>query len=130
MSTSILDLIPDKISIPVGKGSLLVRGLVLDEIIALIKEHGEVLKPFLSKQPAIEGAIDNSLENLLLEAPKVVYQIIQFGAEIPDEESEAIPRFPLVSQLELLQSIWSETIPDIKKFSGLLKSMVQGLKLA
>lgn len=118
MTVSILDLIPEPTPVPTGRGNLMVRGLTLEETVALLRNHAEVIASFFG-----EGEPD--FDAMLYQAPGLVATIIAWAADARDQET-AVARLPISVQLAALSAIWKASVPDLKKLSELVAEIASG----
>lgn len=104
---SIEDLIPLPTRVPVGAKHIEVRGLTLEEIVALLRKYKDEVLSFLNSG-------DGEFDKLTLNAPALVAEVIAYAADTPDQV-DAAKRLPFAAQVEIITAIWELSVPDLKK---------------
>lgn len=106
-----------------------INGVTLSQLAQLVKDHSDTLNNLFR-----EGATDFSA--VYKDSPVFVASIIAYGTGTPQAELEEEVRFindnlSFVDQLQLVEAIWDETVPDgeaLKKLLGRLDATLTGLE--
>jgi hypothetical protein len=121
MAVIIKDLLPPPRIVQVGEGHLAVRGLRLDETIALLtkEEYKSSLATFFSGE-------NLNFTLLVAQAPDMVATVIALGADAVGQE-EDIKLLPVGTQVEAVTAVWEMSVPSVKKLSESLQRVSVGL---
>lgn len=128
---ALADYQPERSVVEFKGGSVAVRGLSLDDVSLLIKNHLDDLDQILAMYksnvtPDIQAAVMAEYAvTLVREAPGMVAHIISLAADEPDAVENA-RRLPMPTQIELLKAIGHltfEEVGGIKKFAESLAQL-------
>jgi len=122
MAVVIADLLPEAVLVEVGKGSIEVRGIPLDQLVPLIARHGEGLSKFLV------GDKFNA-EAMALHAPEIVVDLLAAACDAKGQEAD-LRRLPAAVQIEILLTTWKLSVPDVKKLRSSLLGLIKSLNLS
>lgn len=123
MSVKISDLLPEAVSIPVGRGSLSIRPLDLQSVTQLIQEYRAPILELIDS--ARSG--DPDYMALVAQSPDLAATIIALAADAVGQEDD-IKKLPATSQVQALLAIWEVSVPDPKGFMDSLTVVFQNLK--
>ena len=115
----IRDLLPPPKPIEMGTGKLKIRGIPLNQIVALLMKHGDQITPFFQGKPVDYKA-------LAMEAPDLVADMIATAADVPDQADD-VKQFPLADQINALAEVWKLSVPDVKKLEESLSGVIATL---
>jgi|PlaIllAssembly_1097288.scaffolds.fasta_scaffold00010_30 hypothetical protein len=126
MVASIRDLLPPPVEINLGRGTLQLRGLSLEDVVSLITKHKEAFSLFFAN----EG--DPDMSAIVATAPDMVAEIIAKAANMEDQK-EDVKLIPAALQLVALTAVWEASVPDplaVRKAIERLQGEVSKLKKA
>lgn len=121
MSVVIADLLPQPVSVELGRGTVEARGLSLNEIVPLIEKYKDDLAPFFSDDKP-------NAEYMLSKAPRMAADIIALGINAVGQEDD-IMKMPAAAQINCLTAIWNLSVPDVKKLRESLLTVVASVTL-
>lgn len=124
---SLSDLISFEVPVEVAPGKVLtVRALTLAEIIQLIVQYKDAAFQLYN-----EAQTDNpNYPAVLVAVPAMVADIIAYGGDMQGQQDDILKLAPSI-QLQLLEAIWSASVPDPKKLiESLSKLTAQAQRLA
>lgn len=116
------DLLPVPELINLGRGTLAVRGLSLQELIALASRHKQDYAAFFNGE-------DIDMATLAVHAPQLIAEAIGLATDKKYTVDE-LSNLPVGVQVEMVSAIWKLTVPDLKKLGDLFTGVIAGLKLA
>lgn len=126
MTMSIKDLLPPPAEINLGRGSLSLKGLSLEDVVVLINKHKEAFGMFFVS----EGNPD--MTAIISSAPDMVAEILARSAGMVGQEDE-MKLIPASLQLVALTAVWEASVPDplaVRKAIEKLQVEVSKLKKA
>lgn len=123
MSVRIADLLPKPVQVDTGNGMLEVRGLTLEQLVLLLMVHKNELVAYLNA----DG--EPNLGDLLLKSPVMAAEIIAAAAGAEGQEDD-IRKFPMSVQLTALAEIWTLSVPDVKKLTGVVQRLTREVREA
>ena len=116
------DLLPPPIEVPIGKKKILCHGIDLEQTIKLMDKHKEPLSVFFGKR-------DLDFTLLVAQAPTMVAEIIGMGIGAEGQEAD-IKKLPVQTQIDVLQAVWEQSVPNIKKLLASLAKASESLAAA
>lgn len=135
---ALMDFVVPKKTVPFGAATVDVRGVALDDISFLLRDHLVEVNRLMAlyedeekRKTAMAQAATFAVK-LISEAPDLVHNLI---ARCADEEPtpellERISTFPVGLQVELAQSIWTLTVEEaggakklLDKFMGMVSQV-------
>ena len=121
MAVIIKDLLPPPRIVDVGGTQLAIRGLRLDETIALLtkEQYKSSLATFFSGETL-------NFTLLVAQAPDMVAEVIGMAADAVGQE-EDIKLLPVGTQVEAVTAVWELSVPSVKKLSESLQRVSVGL---
>lgn len=123
MAVLIADLLPQAVTVEVGRGTVEVSGLTLDDIVPLFAKHKDELGQFFSDTDDFDAA------GLLMAAPAMAAEIVALGIGAVGQEDD-IRKMPAAAQIECLIAIWNQSVPDVKKLRESLLTVAASVSLS
>ncbi len=117
MSLANLVAITEKIESP--HGDFEVRGLTLQALAGLLKDHAEELSKLF------DGEID--FQAVVREFPDLVAMLIAQAAGEP-EYVDNVKELPFGVQLNAIEKIWNLTAVDVEELGNLIRSLTKGME--
>jgi len=119
----VADLIPLPAEVPVGRGSIKLHALSLQDIVRLMYTYE---KSFLQIYAEGKSGTANYAP-IVAAAPQMVVDIITMSAGAKGQE-EDVKRIPGPAQVVCLAEIWRLSVPDPKKLKESLSALMGELK--
>jgi len=107
MTARLRDLLPPPVGLPMGTGTMEVKGLNLTQIVIVLQKYKEKVLPFFQG-----GEVDYA--DLVISAPDMVAEMIALSADAVGQE-EDIKLFPFAEQVNAMAEVWKLSVPDLKK---------------
>lgn len=109
------DLLPPQEGVQIGRGTLPLRGLGVEEISSLLSIYKDGLLPFITAQ--------GDMLSLALALPSMCVDIITIASDSASEDRDIIARIPVLYQAECLSKVYTLSVPDEKKLLRLLEKL-------
>lgn len=119
-NVSIFDLLAPPGEVKLARGSLPVRGLSLQEIVGVLSKHKHDYESFF------DGETLNALK-VASTAPLLLAEVLSMSTGVPIDDFN---RVPVGVQVEILEAVWKQTVPDIKKVADLALGVIEALRTA
>lgn len=121
VNVSIFDLLAPPSVMKLPKGELKIKGLSLHEIVDVISRHKHDYTQFFDDKNNLDGM------KIATTAPDLLVEVLSLGTGV---DADDLKRVPLGYQVEILDAVWKETVPDIKKVADLALGVVEALRSA
>lgn len=130
------DFLPQPVDLKIGKGTLQVRALTLEDVSTLVRLHApDMQEMYAMFSEAVSAGDDRTtvavIMDLVRRAPGLVANIIAIAVG-EDNAAELAQRLPASVQIQVLQKVGELTFDDYGgpgEFLAALTSMVGGLDL-
>lgn len=110
------DLIPEAVTVNVGRGSVEVFGISIEQVGPLL----EVLAKAEKGGVKIDETMD--VNAMVAAAPDLADMVIAMAIKCEDQ-MDSVKRIPLASKIEILMTTWRMSVPDPKGLGAILQSL-------